>query len=337
MTESENPAIHDLHRRLAEAGHPVNHHEVANGAFGPDTTRALLAFQAERGLDEHGTVDDATHASLVEAGHRLGDRHLYLHAPMFRGDDVADLQLRLGGLGFDAGRIDGILGPDTTSAITAFQRNVGLAADGIAGPLTVDNLRRLLGRTAGRQPVVQVRELDRLRRGRPDLVDQRIAIGEFGGTAALATALTRILRARGAHVLEVDQPDEALQANTANDFGAGIYLGLRLENHSQCRTDYFATKGFYSEGGLRLARRCADALDRALRIHLEAATDETVRTMCTGRQLPILRQTRMPAVLCTLAPASTVVLATAEIADNLARAITDWLADPTGHHTITLE
>ena len=337
MTESEDPAIHDLHRRLADAGHPVDHHEVANGAFGPDTTRALLAFQAERGLDEHGTVDDATHASLVEAGHRLGDRHLYLHAPMFRGDDVADLQLRLGRLGFDAGRIDGILGPDTTSAITAFQRNVGLGADGLAGPLTVDNLRRLLGWTAGRQPVVQVRELDRLRRGRPDLVDQRIAIGEFGGTAALATALTRILRARGAHVLEVDQPDEALQANTANDFGAGIYLGLRLENHSQCRTDYFATKGFYSEGGLRLARRCAEALDRALRIHLEATTDETVRTMCTGRQLPILRQTRMPAVLCTLAPASTVVLATAEIADNLARAVTDWLADPTGHHTITLE
>jgi hypothetical protein len=36
----------------------------------------------------------------------------------------------------------------------------------------------------------------------------------------------------------------------------------------------------------------------------------------------------MPAVLCTLAPASTIVLATAEIADCLASAVTDWLADP---------
>tara|TARA_B100000686_G_scaffold352908_1_gene456476 strand:+ start:174 stop:311 length:138 start_codon:yes stop_codon:yes gene_type:complete len=43
----------------------------------------------------------------------------------------------------------------------------------------------------------------------------------------------------------------------------------------------------------------------------------------------------MPAVLCTLAPASTVVLATAEIADNLAGAITNWLADPTDDRTIT--
>lgn len=330
MTGPDDPTIHDLHRRLADAGHPVDQHEVADGSFGPDTTRALLGFQAERGLDEHGTVDDATHAALVEAGHRLGDRHLYLHAPMFRGDDVADLQLRLGSLGFDAGRIDGILGPDTAAAITEFQRNVGLAADGIAGPLTVDNLKRLLGRTAGRQPVAQVRELDRLRRGRPDLIDQRITIGEFGGTATLAAALTRLLRARGAHVLDLDQADEAIQAGAANDFEASIYLGLRLENHSQCRTDYFSTEGFHSEGGLRLAHRCARALDRALRIHLEAATDEAAKAICTGRRLPILRQTRMPAVLCTLAPASTIVLATAEIADCLAGAITDWLADPTG-------
>lgn len=333
VSGSDEPTIHDLHRRLDDAGHPVDQREVTSGTLGPDTTRALLAFQAERGLDEHGSVDEATHGALVEAGHRLGNRHLYLHAPMFRGDDVADLQLRLGSLGFDAGRIDGIFGPDTAGATVDFQRNVGLAVDGIAGPLTVGGLRRLLGRTAGRQPVAQVRELDRLRRSRPDLVDQRIAIGQFGGTAALAAALTRILRARGARVLELDQSDEATQAMTANEFDAGIYLGLRLENYSHCRTDYFSTEGFHSEGGFRLAHRCADALDRGLRVHLEASSDETTATICSGRRLPILRQTRMPAVLCTLAPASTVVLATAEIADSLAGAITDWLANPAGDPT----
>jgi len=37
----------------------------------------------------------------------------------------------------------------------------------------------------------------------------------------------------------------------------------------------------------------------------------------------------MPAVLCTLAPPSAVVLATAEIADALATAITRWVANPT--------
>jgi hypothetical protein len=36
----------------------------------------------------------------------------------------------------------------------------------------------------------------------------------------------------------------------------------------------------------------------------------------------------MPAVLCTLAPPSAVVLATAEIADALSTAITRWVANP---------
>ena len=142
--------VRDLHRRLLAVGHPVDAVEESDSHFGPDTTRALLAFQAERGLDEHGTVDETTQAALVEAGVRLGDRHLYLHAPMFRGDDVADLQLRLGNLGFDAGRIDGIFGPDTAGALSDFQRNVGLAVDGIAGSETVLGLRQLLGRAVGR-------------------------------------------------------------------------------------------------------------------------------------------------------------------------------------------
>ena len=110
--------VSDLHRRLAAAGHRVDGVEEADGYFGPETTRSLLAFQTERGLDEHGLVDETTQAALVEAGLRLGDRHLYLHFPMFRGEDVAELQLRLGGLGFDAGRIDGIFGPDAAGAVS---------------------------------------------------------------------------------------------------------------------------------------------------------------------------------------------------------------------------
>ncbi len=314
--------VNDLHRRLLAVGHPVDAVEVSDDHFGPDTTRALLAFQAERGIDEHGTVDETTQAALVEAGVRLGDRHLYLHAPMFRGDDVADLQLRLGSLGFDAGRIDGIFGPDTAGALGDFQRNTGLSVDGIAGSETVQAFRQLLGRSAGRTPVAQVRELDRLRRGNPDLRGQRLAIGQFGSSGALISALSRILRARGAHVLVLGNPDEAAQATTANDFGAVMYLGLKIENSSHSQTNYFSTPGFLSEGGYRLAHHCAAGLDHALRSSAVPATD------ATGKQVPVLRQTRMPAVLCTLAPPSAIVLATAEIADGLATAITRWVANP---------
>ena len=257
-------------------------------------------------------------AALVEAGYRLGDRNLYLHSPMMRGDDVADLQLRLGGLGFDAGRIDGVFGPDSTRALLDFQRNTGLATDGIAGHHTFVSLRQLAARHSGRTPVAQVRELERLRQAQVRLVDRRVALGQFGSCAALAGAVARQLRARGAQVISLDHPDEEYQARTANGFDAELYLGLHLERDSSSRIQYFATEGFQSEGGPRLARRCATALGNSLAGNYEIY----------GMRLPILRATRMPAVLCSLGPPSRVVRATGYIAETLAGAIAAWVDDP---------
>jgi N-acetylmuramoyl-L-alanine amidase len=316
--------VRDLHRRLDTAGHPVAATEATAGHYGDNTAAQVARFQAERGLHDHGLVDEHTLSSLIEAGHRLGDRNLYLHAPMLRGDDVADLQLRLGSLGFDAGRIDGIFGTDTSAALRDFQRNSGLILDGIAGAATVRSLRHLASRTAGTTPVAQVRELDRLRRSRPDLDERRIALGHFGSCGALAAALSRGLRTRGANVVALDHPDDTTQAATANRFEAEAYLGLRIENLPAPEVAYFATEGFHSEGGLRLAQRCAAALKQVLADGM-AGTEVAVR----GMRLPILRRTRMPAVLCTLAPPSSVVPATAELADQLTSAVSDWAADPT--------
>ncbi|MCL6451640.1 MAG: N-acetylmuramoyl-L-alanine amidase [Acetobacteraceae bacterium] len=54
-----------------------------------------------------------------------------------RGPAVASLQQGLAALGFDPGRADGVFGPLTQKAVTAFQTATGLKADGIAGPLTL--------------------------------------------------------------------------------------------------------------------------------------------------------------------------------------------------------
>ena len=72
--------------------------------------------------------------ALVDAGWQLGDRLLYERSPMLRGDDVADLQVRLGGLGFLDDRVDAILGPRTRRALEDFQRNSGLTVDGWPRP-----------------------------------------------------------------------------------------------------------------------------------------------------------------------------------------------------------
>ncbi len=52
------------------------------------------------------------------------------------GDTVTDLQTRLQELGYYTGSIDGQFGPGTKAAVTLFQQQHGLAADGIVGPQT---------------------------------------------------------------------------------------------------------------------------------------------------------------------------------------------------------
>ncbi len=127
----EGQAVRDLHQRLLRAGHPCEKPEL----FDESTVGAVKAFQESRGLEVDGIVGVQTWAALVEAAHRLGDRLLYhKSSPMLRGDDVAELQQRLGALGFDAGRVDGIFGAETADALSGFQRNAGLPTDAIFGP-----------------------------------------------------------------------------------------------------------------------------------------------------------------------------------------------------------
>src|ERR1700759_4238151 len=91
---SSGPAVRDLTARLRGAGFDPG---ADIGTFGADTQAALVRFQAARGLEADGICDRDTWLALVEAGFSVGDRLLYLTAPMLRGDDVAELQLSLGG------------------------------------------------------------------------------------------------------------------------------------------------------------------------------------------------------------------------------------------------
>lgn len=52
-------------------------------------------------------------------------------------DDLMDLQRDLKTLGFDPGVVDGRMGPATRGAVRDFQRDRGLAVDGIPGPMTM--------------------------------------------------------------------------------------------------------------------------------------------------------------------------------------------------------
>jgi len=310
-------AVRDLQQRLTALG--LDTTVEPRGAFGPQTAEAVRSFQTQRGLPVSGACDGLTWSALVEAGYRLGDRLLYLRSPMVRGDDVAELQRALGNLGFDAGRVDGIFGPHTERALRDFQRNAGLTADGVGGPQVILGLDRL-GRPPGRATnVAGVREREHLRSQPPRLTGRRIVIGEAGGLDVLVSAVDRLLQEAGAIVAVLHHPHPSVQAVEANDFGADVYLGLALVDHAPCQAAYYATAGFESAGGRQLAGQLVESLRSVGDLEVDDAH---------GRGLPILRETRMPAVLATLGPPGTVVTRTAALAGAVHDALRAWVAEP---------
>ena len=237
-------AVRDLQERLALIGYGtgVDHQE-----FGAATEASLRQFQNDRGLVVDGICGPQSWNALVEADHRLGDRLLYYRAPMMRGDDVAEVQRRLGQLGFDAYWVDGILGPRTQTAIRQFQQNVGLPDDGVVGRSTVEALERLTRRSAAEVTIAEVREHERLRLQPSRVEGRRVVIGDTGELPVIAQAVARRLRHAGAEVLSFSTPDLSHQARTSNQWNGDIYLGVTLavDNFG---FSYFATRGFESVG-----------------------------------------------------------------------------------------
>ncbi len=311
----EGDAVTDVQRRLAELG--LSPWVDGEGRFREGTRAAVEAFQHRRGLRVDGVCGRQTWSALVEAGRRLGDRFLYRRSPMLRGDDVAELQQRLSALGFDAGRVDGIFGDLTSAALGEFQRNAGLPVDGIAGAATVAELLRFGSRHDGSELVSAVRDRERLRQAPRTLAGRRVSIGEEGGLGATIGAVRRLLVSQGALVTTHHHPEGSIQASEANAAGAEVFVGIRVGADQGCSTSYYAGYRYSSPGG----RRLAELLHVALATTLGLPDGGT-----NGMSLPVLRETRMPAVICEIGPASVLV----ERAPALARAMVDSLSEWVG-------
>jgi N-acetylmuramoyl-L-alanine amidase len=246
-------------------------------------------FQQRRGLRVDGICGPETWGALIESGFLLGDRLLYLAAPMLRGDDVAEIQRRLNAMGFDAGREDGILGPETDTALRQFQRNAGITPDGVCGRETLAAIGRVSGLSAG--SVASLREREALRHGDHRLDGLRIFLVVEPGMSALAAALKRGLENLGGVVaLDTSGDDPSVLTAQANAFAAGAFIAVTNQGDAGIRCAYFANGTFRSEGGHGLATRVTQAL---------ATIFDTVDAPI-GRTYRYLRETRMTAVVCEL-------------------------------------
>ena len=285
--------------------------------FDAEVDRAVRHFQQERGLAIDGIVGAQTSRHLEEARWQLGDRALqYTAGHLQRGDDVATLQRRLSTLGFNVGRIDGIFGPQTDSALREFQRGVGVDADGTAGPETFRALDRLSRSIGGGQPQ-RLRQdvfLDSLRTGISDKVivldpahggddtgNACAGLNECDLVADLASRIEGRLSALGTTVLLTrpvhgakEHLDDAARAAFANETNADLFVSLHVDQCAAPAASGVATFHYgvapdagWSHTGERAAKRIHAAI-----LHATELPDCRIQ----HKTWELLRLTRMPAV-----------------------------------------
>ena len=139
--------VKQLQEALIALGYDVGP-DGADGQFGNNTRKAVVAFQKDHGLDADGEVGPLTCEALKEAlaeedtgqkppeeeqpGGQVRDLILPELQIGDRGDAAALLQAALNLRGFDCGKADGDFGPRTAAALNRFKEYEGLEPDGIA-------------------------------------------------------------------------------------------------------------------------------------------------------------------------------------------------------------
>ena len=271
--------------------------------FGDETVALVEAFQRAKGLPITGAVDEVTWTRLIEAGWRLGQRLLFLTRPYLRGDDVAELQVRLAQLGFNPGRIDGIFGPLLEDALGEFQRNCGLEVNGTLTRRTLLELTRVTPSTSTAHLVNDARDI-------AGFLEDSSGPIVLCGASPLRVLLEESLRSQR-QVVALEGATSIEVAAYANEHQAVVVLSLeQVDPHDDFRLNYWASYRSHSRRGEMLASALASALSKS-----RVAS----RVEIAGMALPLLRETKMttlhvehgprdPEELCAITEAVTSVL-----------------------------
>ncbi len=110
---------------------------AVDGISGPQTRSAIRSFQLRQGLTVDGIVGPQTEAALISAGASPPPQAAGgPSGPRSRPEYIRWVQTSLNQILGLRLAVDGIIGPQTRSAIRTFQQRQGLTVDGIVGPLT---------------------------------------------------------------------------------------------------------------------------------------------------------------------------------------------------------
>jgi N-acetylmuramoyl-L-alanine amidase len=164
-----------------------------------------------------------------------------------------------------------------------------------------------------------MREFERLDRVAASVQDQRIVVGQYGGLDPLVRSVVHDLRSNGARVVAVGELDQSRQAAAANRYQASVYVGFDPQADPAAKVAFYSTEGFTSAGGQSLAQRLARAF---------SGTGELGEATTAGMRLPVLRETRMTAVVCSLGPVKRITDAAGTIGAAVVTALSAWVASP---------
>jgi N-acetylmuramoyl-L-alanine amidase len=305
-------AVADCRRMLATIGLLANTDHTQAETFDEAMELAVRHFQQRRGILVDGTIGTETYVALTGAHWRLGDRLLSHEKKELTGDDVTQLQKQLLEMGYDIARADGYFGPRTAAGLRAFQRDIGLVADGICGPGTLKAFRQLEGRrVVGGRPQF-LREQVAVADAGPNLLGKRIVIDpghggtdrgfEYGETSEselvwdLATRFEGRLKALGVQTWLTRGPSNTRtdleRAGLANDVGADLVVSLHVDGFPSPRPHGLAVYYFGGvEASSTMGERLADLVQREL-----VARTQLADNRIHGKAWTLLRLTRMPAV-----------------------------------------
>lgn len=330
--------------------------------FDETLATALRAFQQQRGIIADGVINETTLRALREASYKLGNRVLSLQQTQYVGDDVSELQSQLYDLGFYTSRVDGHFGPETHQAVSQYQFEYGLNADGVVGPDTLRALSYLGRRITGGSPN-SIREKEKIRAAGPQLSGKRVVIdpgcggdddgmvvqGPFGSITEqdilwdLANRLEGRMISAGMETIlsrtRSANPSDPERADIANAFGADLMISLRTDSYPNERAHGVAS--FYFGSDIGSNSMVGEKLSGYIQREIAARTD-LLNCRTHARTWDILRLTKMPTVQVVPGyltnPGDAAALASPEVRDIIAEAIVVsvkrlYLMDEDSHRT----
>ncbi len=272
--------------------------------FSVEIESAVKAFQQNRGLIVTGIVDEATADTLEEARWKLGDRTLLLTAPrLMRGDDVAVLQSRLIEIGFNCGRVDGIFGVRTESAVKEFQKSAGIKIDGRCGASTIMSILRLTKVVSGGAPAQLREQVAREGKG-PALADKVIVLDPSSEcfdpsiTFDIASRLEGRLVALGVSVFitrgATTNPSHQERIDKANSSAADLVISIGIDSYKNESAHGVATY-YYGADAHGVHSVVGERFAQLVQREITARTD-LLNCRTHAMSWDLLRRTKAPTV-----------------------------------------